>query len=200
MIPASLRNLMEGSIREAFHSIAEAKIFITADSYDDKDIIDYLEYALAEVKVNDNIRFQLMNCDKEFKDGLLTFSVQNDIEVAHFNKHINGNLTSVYKSLGLPITAIDFRADANLDSDKRTKLEARLKEEKTELDQGFIENRKEMEEERESRKEEVVKQIGKSMDLNGVRPLHEVVDEEFNVKVEGVIVRGDVSERKHDRE
>ena len=199
MIPASLRNLMEGSIREAFHSIAEAKIFITADSYDDKDIIDYLEYALAEVKVNDNIRFQLMNCDKEFKDGLLTFSVQNDIEVAHFNKHINGNLTSVYKSLGLPITAIDFRADANLDSDKRTKLEARLKEEKTELVQGFIENRKEMEEERESRKEEVVKQIGKSMDLNGVRPLHEVVDEEFNVKVEGVIFDSEVRELRTGR-
>src|SRR5699024_8699313 len=48
MIPASLRNLMEGSIRDAFRSIAAAKIFITADSYDDKDIIDYLEYALTE--------------------------------------------------------------------------------------------------------------------------------------------------------
>src|SRR5699024_3283019 len=80
-----------------------------------------------------------------------------------------------------------------------TKLEARLKEEKTELVQGFIENRKEMEEERESRKEEVVKQIGKSMDLNGVRPLHEVVDEEFNVKVEGVIFDSEVRELRTGR-
>ncbi|AKG73789.1 PolC-type DNA polymerase III [Salinicoccus halodurans] len=199
MIPASLRDLMEGSIREAFSSIAAAKIHISADSYEDKDVIDYLESALMQVKVNDNIRFQLLNCDKEFKDGVLTFSVQNDIEVAHFNKHINGNLTSVYKMFGLPITAIEFRADANLDNDKRSKLEARLKEEKTELVQGFIENRKEMEEERENRKEDVVKQIGKSMDLNGVRPLHEVVDEEFNVKVEGVIFASEVRELRTGR-
>src|SRR5699024_11492911 len=69
----------------------------------------------------------------------------------------------------------------------------------TELVQGFIENRKEMEEERESRREEVVKQIGKSMDLNGVRPLHEIVDEEFNVKVEGVIFDNEVRELRTGR-
>src|SRR5699024_12775534 len=99
----------------------------------------------------------------------------------------------------MPVTAIEFRADANLDSDKRNRLEARLKEEKTELVQGFIENRKEMEEERESRREEVVKQIGKSMDLNGVRAVHEIVDEELNGKVEGVIVGNGVRRMRKGR-
>ena len=128
MIPASLRELIEGSIKNAFSSIAATKIFVTADAYEDKDVIDYLESALIKVKVNDNIRYQLLNCDKEYKEGVLTFSVQNDIEVSHFNKHINGNLTSVYKELGLPITSIEFKVDATLDNYKRSKIEALLKE------------------------------------------------------------------------
>ncbi|MFC3419689.1 PolC-type DNA polymerase III [Salinicoccus hispanicus] len=199
MIPASLRAMMEDSISKTFSNIAETKLFISADHYTDKDILDYLEYALTDISVNENIRFQLLNCDKQFKSGTLMFSVQNDIEVAHFNKHINGNLTSAYSMYGMPITGIEFHVDKVLDSDRRTKLEERLKEEKTELVQGFIEQRKDIEADMKKQQEDVVKQIGKSMNLNDIRPLETVVEEEFNVKVEGVIFDSEVRELRTGR-
>lgn len=199
MIPASLRAMMEDSISKAFSNIADTKLFISADHYTDKDILDYLEYALTDISVNENIRFQLLNCDKQFKSGILMFSVQNDIEVAHFNKHINGNLASAYSMYGMPISGIEFHVDKILDSDRRTKLEERLKEEKTELVQGFIEQRKDIEADMKKQQEDVVKQIGKSMNMSDIRPLDTVIEEEFNVKVEGVIFDSEVRELRTGR-
>ncbi len=61
------------------------------------------------LQVKGKEQFQLLNCDKQFESGVLAFSVQNEIEVAHFNKHINGNLTAAYSTYGMPITAVEFR-------------------------------------------------------------------------------------------
>ncbi|WP_020008645.1 PolC-type DNA polymerase III [Salinicoccus albus] len=199
MIPAALRNLMENNITEAFSSIAHIEIYISCDHYEDKDVLDYLEYALDKAGVNANIKFQLLNCDKEFSDGQLIFSVQNEIEVSHFNKHINGNLAQVYNTFGMPLKGISFKADTNLDTDRRTKLEERLKEEKTELVQDFIENRKEQEQDIRKKTEVTSKQIGKALNFDGVRLLSDVIDEEFNVKVEGVIFDSEVRELRTGR-
>ncbi|GAA3719177.1 DNA polymerase III subunit alpha [Salinicoccus jeotgali] len=199
MIPVALRNMMEKSIETAFSNIARTQLIITADHYTDKDIIDYLEYALDSIGINQNIKFQLLNCDKQLNDGTLIFSVQNDIEVAHFNKNINGNLKNAYVACGMPIEGIEFRKDAELDSSRRTQLEERLREEKTELVQGFIEQQKHFETDMKKKQEETIKQIGKAITMKDIRPLETVVEEEFNVKVEGVIFDKEVRELRTGR-
>lgn len=45
----------------------------------------------------------------------------------------------------------------------------------------------------------VVKQIGKHMNFDGVRPLENVIEEEFNVKVEGVIFQKMLLRREQER-
>jgi DNA polymerase-3 subunit alpha (Gram-positive type) len=192
LIPASLRLLLIENIKKAFADIADIKVTLTSDHFTDANVIDYLEDILLYLKINDNVRYQLLNCTKEYRDGILTFNVQNEITRAHFNKHVNGNLKDAYHAFGMAIGDIEFTVDADMDAEKRENLENRLQEEKTELVQNFISHQEEMKEQQRDEGEAVEKQIGKHVSFDGVRPLANVLDEEFNVKVEGVIFDKDV--------
>src|SRR5699024_2485853 len=130
----------------------------------------------------------------------LIFSIQNEITRAHFNKHVNGNMKAAYHDFGMPGGDIEFIVDANLDEEKRNNLEIRLQEERTELVQNFISHQEEMKEQQSNAEEHVEKQIGKHVAFDGARPLSTILDEEYNVKVEGVIFDKDVKELRTGRQ
>ncbi|MFD2829737.1 PolC-type DNA polymerase III [Corticicoccus populi] len=199
MIPSSMRQLMEANIKEAFKGIADTKLVVTSDSFDEQRIIDYLEMMLDTINVNQNVKFQLLNCDKAYKDGRLIFSVQNEIAQSHFNKHINGNLKDIYTEYGMPFDEIAFEVDSTLDENLRNELEERLKKEKTELVQNFISHQEELKDREVNEDIKVEKQIGKPLTFDGVRPLQNVIDEEFNVKIEGLIFDKEVKETRTGR-
>ena len=192
VIPASLRQLLINSIKNAFAEIADIEVKLYSEYFSDVNVIDYLEDILVYLNINDNVRFQLLNCKKEYRDGTLVFNVQNEITKMHFNKHVNGNLKAAYHDFGMPIGDIEFTVDANLDAEKRNNLETRLQEERTELVQNFISHQEEMKEQQNNAEEHVEKQIGKHVTFDGARPLNNIFDEEYNVKVEGVIFDKDV--------
>src|SRR5699024_9188338 len=146
VIPASLRQLMINSMKNAFAEIADIEVKLYSEYFSDVNVIDYLEDILVYLNINDNVRFQLLNCKKEYRDGTLVFNVQNEITKMHFNKHVNGNLKAAYHDFGMPIGDIEFTVDANLDAEKRNNLETRLQEERTELVQNFISHQEEMKE------------------------------------------------------
>ena len=192
VIPASLRQLLINSIKNAFAEIADIEVKLYSEYFSNDNVIDYLEDILVYLNINDNVRFQLLNCKKEYRDGTLVFNVQNEITKMHFNKHVNGNLKAAYHDFGMPIGDIEFTVDANLDAEKRNNLETRLQEERTELVQNFISHQEEMKEQQNNAEEHVEKQIGKHVTFDGARPLNNIFDEEYNVKVEGVIFDKDV--------
>ncbi|SDK24219.1 PolC-type DNA polymerase III [Lacicoccus qingdaonensis] len=192
VIPASLRQLLISSIKNAFSEIADIEVKLYSEHFSDDNVIDYLEDILLYLNINDNVRFQLLNCKKEYRDGVLIFNVQNEITRAHFNKHVNGNLKAAYHDFGMPVGDIEFIVDANLDEEKRNNLENRLQEERTELVQNFISQQEEIKEQQNNMEDHVEKQIGKHVTFDGARPLSNIFDEEYNVKVEGVIFDKDV--------
>src|SRR5699024_9189793 len=197
VIPASLRQLLISSIKTAFAEIADIEVKLYSEYFSDDNVIDYLEDILLYLNINDNVRFQLLNCKKEYRDGVLIFSIQNEITRAHFNKHVNGNMKAAYHDFGMPVgdiefifyanlvEEIEFIDDANQDEDKRNNRETRLQEERTELVQNFISHQEEMKEQQNNAEEHVEKQIGKHVTFDGARPLSNIFDEEYNVKVEG---------------
>lgn len=199
MIPASMRQLMDANIEEAFKGIAKTRLVVSSDEFDEDRVVDYLELMLDRINVNQNVKFQLLNCDKIYKDRRLVFSVQNEIAQSHFNKHINGNLKNIYHEFGMPVEEIAFEVDSSLDQNLRDELEERLKKEKTELVQNFISHQEEMKDKEVNEEVNVEKQLGKPLTFDGVRPLQNVIDEELNVKVEGVIFDKEVKETRTGR-
>src|SRR5690625_5510615 len=65
LIPASLRLLLIDNIKKAFADIADVRVTMTSDQFSDDNVIDYLEDILLHLGINDNVRYQLLNCRKE---------------------------------------------------------------------------------------------------------------------------------------
>jgi DNA polymerase-3 subunit alpha (Gram-positive type) len=99
----------------------------------------------------------------------------------------------------MPIEEIAFEVDSSLDQNLREEMEERLKKEKTELVQNFITHQEEMKNKEDDREIHVEKQLGKPLTFDGVRPLQNVIDEEMNVKVEGLIFDKEVKETRTGR-
>src|SRR5699024_6489405 len=79
VILASLRQLLISSIKSTLEKISYIEVKMYSEYFSDDNVIYYLEDILLYLNINDNVRFQLHNCNKEYRDGVLIFSIQNEI-------------------------------------------------------------------------------------------------------------------------
>src|SRR5699024_4917174 len=154
-------------------------------------ITDYLPRSVNILTNNDNIKSQLEITHKSLKDVVLYIAVKNAIEMSYFNNHINGNLLNAYKYFGIHLNGLEVTIDDDLQSSLSEALENRISDEREALITQFISDREKQAEETE-RKANVPKQIGKPQTFDGVRPLENIFDEEYSVKIEGHIFSKEV--------
>ena len=198
IIPSALYQLMSTSIKEAFKDIAKTELIMAAGEYDEQLVTDYFPLAVNSLTINDNIKHQLERTHKSLKDGVLYIAVKNAIEQSHFNKHINGNLLNAYKYFGIHLNGLEVTIDDDLQSSRSEALETRINDEREALITQFISDREKQEEQME-RQGNVPKQIGKPQTFDGVRPLENIFDEEYSVKIEGHIFSKEVRDLKSGR-
>src|SRR5699024_5737419 len=177
------------NIHETFSKIANVDLIVTTDNYTNHDVYQYLECCLEDINVSPNFLRQVLNARKTFQEDVLIFSFNNDILKNYFDKNIKANLLKQYTNLGINIKMIDSIVDIAQQQEEENSMQERLEEERIKFLEEFQKSQNEKVEVEDA---PVVKQIGKHMNFDGVRPLENVIEEEFNVKVEGVIFQKDV--------
>lgn len=177
------------NIHETFSKIANVDLIVTTDNYTNHDVYQYLECCLEDINVSPNFLRQVLNARKTFQEDVLRFSFNNDILKNYFDKNIKANLLKQYTNLGINIKMIDSVVDIAQQQEEENSMQERLEEERIKFLEEFQKSQNEKVEVEDA---PVVKQIGKHMNFDGVRPLENVIEEEFNVKVEGVIFQKDV--------
>ena len=177
------------NIHETFSKIAKIELIVTTDNYTDHDVYQYLECCLEDINVSPNFLRQVLNARKTFQEDVLRFSFNNDILKNYFDKNIKANLLKQYTNLGINIKMIESGVDIAQQQEEENSMQERLEEERIKFLEEFQKSQNEKVEVEDA---PVVKQIGKHMNFDGVRPLENVIEEEFNVKVEGVIFQKDV--------
>lgn len=177
------------NIHETFSKIANVDLIVTTDNYTNHDVYQYLECCLEDINVSPNFLRQVLNARKTFQEDVLRFSFNNDILKNYFDKNIKANLLKQYTNLGINIKMIDSVVDIAQQQEEENSMQERLEEERIKFLEEFQKSKNEKVEVEDA---PVVKQIGKHMNFDGVRPLENVIEEEFNVKVEGVIFQKDV--------
>lgn len=177
------------NIHETFSKIANVDLIVTTDNYTNHDVYQYLECCLEDINVSPNFLRQVLNARKTFQEDVLIFSFNNDILKNYFDKNIKANLLKQYTNLGINIKMIDSVVDIAQQQEEENSMQERLEEERIKFLEEFQKSQNEKVEVEDA---PVVKQIGKHMNFDGVRPLENVIEEEFNVKVEGVIFQKDV--------
>lgn len=198
IIPSALYQMMSTNINKAFRDIAKTELIMAEGEFDEQLVLDYFMTAVNSLSINDNIKHQLERTDKKLKEGVLYIAVKNAIEQSHFNKHINGNLLNAYKYFGIHLNGLEVIIDDELQSSRSEALEKSISDEREALITQFISDKEKMDEQME-RQGNVPKQIGKPQNFDGVRPLENIFDEEYSVKIEGHIFSKEVRDLRSGR-
>lgn len=189
LIDYPLYEHLKTEVLEKFKQIANVEFIVTADNFSDTDVYQYLACCLEDIDASPNFVRQVLNTRKTYQEGHLKFSFNNDILMDYFEKNIKHKLHTRFNELGIAITTIESVVDTVAQVEEEERVKERLEEERVKFLEEFQKAQNEREEVLEA---PVVKQLGKRLSFDGVRPLENVIEEEFNVKVEGVIFQKDV--------
>ena len=198
IIPSALYQMMSTNINKAFKDIAKTELIMAEGEFDEQLVLDYFMTAVNSLSINDNIKHQLERTNIKLNEGVLYIAVKNAIEQSHFNKHINGNLLNAYKYFGIHLNGLEVTIDDELQSSRSEALEKSISDEREALITQFISDKEKMDEQME-RQGNVPKQIGKPQNFDGVRPLENIFDEEYSVKIEGHIFSKEVRDLRSGR-
>ncbi|WP_026858392.1 PolC-type DNA polymerase III [Jeotgalicoccus psychrophilus] len=198
IIPSALYQMMSTNINKAFRDIAKTELIMAEGEFDEQLVLDYFMTAVNSLSINDNIKHQLERTKIKLNEGVLYIAVKNAIEQSHFNKHINGNLLNAYKYFGIHLNGLEVTIDDELQSSRSEALEKSISDEREALITQFISDKEKMDEQME-RQGNVPKQIGKPQNFDGVRPLENIFDEEYSVKIEGHIFSKEVRDLRSGR-
>lgn len=198
IIPSALYQMMSTNINKAFKDIAKTELIMAEGEFDEQLVLDYFMTAVNSLSINDNIKHQLERTNIKLNEGVLYIAVKNAIEQSHFNKHINGNLLNSYKYFGIHLNGLEVTIDDELQSSRSEALEKSISDEREALITQFISDKEKMDEQME-RQGNVPKQIGKPQNFDGVRPLENIFDEEYSVKIEGHIFSKEVRDLRSGR-
>lgn len=198
IIPSALYQMMSTNINKAFKDIAKTELIMAPGEFDEQLVLDYFMTAVNNLSINENIKHQLERTNKKLSEGVLYIAVKNAIEQSHFNKHINGNLLNAYKYFGIHLNGLEVTIDDALQSSRSEALEKSISDEREALITQFISD-KEKQEEQMGRQGNVPKQIGKPQNFDGVRPLENIFDEEYSIKIEGHIFSKEIRDLRSGR-
>lgn len=188
LIDQPLFDNLSQKVKEAFQSIAEVSIEIRADRFEARDVYEYLNDALNMTNTSENFKRQINRSKVFYNEGVLKFSFTSEVTKECFERQLQTNLIKAYEALGIKITSIETDVDVEAVSKNDEQLEQKINDNTVKL----INEHKKQKEAEEKEPEKVVKQLGKKLSFDGVRPMSNIEDEEFNVRLEGTIFSKDI--------
>ncbi|HJB78776.1 MAG TPA: PolC-type DNA polymerase III, partial [Candidatus Nosocomiicoccus stercorigallinarum] len=188
LIDQPLFDNLSQKVKHAFQSIAEVSIEISADRFEARDVYEYLNDALNMTNASENFKRQINRSKVFYNEGILKFSFTSEVTKECFERQLQTNLIKAYEALGIKITSIETDVDVEAVSKNDEQLEQKINDDTVKL----INEHKKQKEAEEKEPEKVVKQLGKKLSFDGVRPMSNIEDEEFNVRLEGTIFSKDI--------
>lgn len=179
---------LKQKVEETFRNIATVRLRVHANEFKERDVYEYLNEALENIEVTENFKRQINNSKIMYNDDTIKFSFTSDVTKEYFERQIKNNLILEYRSYGILISDIV----ADVDFDAQTKNDEKLDQKITNHTEKLLEQHKKEKEKEVSKPKEIVKQIGKKLTFDGVRKMYTIEDEEYNVRLEGVIFSKDV--------
>ncbi|WP_414056102.1 PolC-type DNA polymerase III [Macrococcus equi] len=186
-----LFNILQSKMTEHFASIANVtfEISVVDDSKLTDRINEYIPYAIDQTTMSPSLKGQLKNKKYTFSGDVLKFNVVNEIEQQHFEKSCNGKLLKAFQFAGFNLKDIIFETSDDDHLRELASLEAHIQEEEAKQSDILREKMVEREKQKaESISEEITHcSIGKKIQLETIKPIETIIEEEFKVAIEGVI-------------
>ena len=123
--------------------------------------------------------------------NVLKVLVSNDIERNHFDKACNGSLVKAFRQCGFEIDKVVFETDSTNHDDDLASLEAHIQQEDEQSAREATEKLEKMKAEKakqQDNNESTVEkcQIGKPIQIENIKPIESIIEEEFKVAIEGL--------------
>ncbi|EKU50482.1 PolC-type DNA polymerase III [Staphylococcus massiliensis] len=189
-----------------FEDIAKVnwKFNIKDQSIKDEHAISYFPHCIDQTALSPKVKGQLKQKKLITSGNVLKVMVSNDIERNHFDKVCNGSLVKAFQNCGFDIDKVIFETDDSDHDDDLASLEAHIQEEDEKSAREASEKLEKMKQEKEKQQDNndsaVDKcEIGKPIQVENVRPIESIIEEEFKVAIEGVIFDINIKELKSGR-
>lgn len=189
MITSNLKQLLKEKLVHAFSNIAAVNLIVTFNHISESDMKGYIVHVLNNMDISNVVKEDLLNSEKRIVDDKLFITVGDELQASHFEKSLNGNLLNRLKEEELPIRAVIYEVN---EVNNRDDFHDELQRETESIIQAFNQQKDQDEKEDKIQASQVEKAIGKHLDFDGVRPLNNIYEEEYNVRIEGMIFKKDV--------
>ncbi|GEP99189.1 PolC-type DNA polymerase III [Staphylococcus arlettae] len=198
--------LFTNAITEEFKTIADVRwsFEITDTSQQDEYVLKYFSHCIDQTQLSPKVKGQLKQKRLIMSGDAIKVMCQNDVERNHFDKACNGSLVKALKTCGFNINKVIFETDNVSTEDDLASLEAHIQEEDEKSAKEATEKLEKMKAEKakqQDNNESAVSkcQIGKPIQVENVRPIESIIEEEFKVAIEGVIFDINLKELKSGR-
>ncbi|MGL6145457.1 MAG: PolC-type DNA polymerase III N-terminal domain-containing protein [Macrococcoides caseolyticum] len=194
-LPYELFALLKSKIKEHFEHIATVTFEIEVlDALDTEKLCAYIPYAIDQTNMSPSLKHQLNSKPFTFSGDILKFRVTNEIEKVHFEKNCNDTLLKAFKDVGFNVSRCIFEVSDNAEQEELASLEAYIQEE--EENHSKILREKMIEREKQRKEDdgpEVTRcQIGKPIQIENVKRIESIIEEEYKVALEGVVFDIDI--------
>lgn len=198
--------LFTHALIEEFKEIATVDWhFVVQDTRNqDEFAMKYFNHCIEQTRLSPKVKGQLRQKRLITSGNVLKVMVSNDIERDYFHKACNGSLVKAYQQCGFDVNKIVFETDTSEHDNDLASLEAHIQEEDQQSAREATEKLERMKAEKakqQDNNESTVDkcQIGKPIQVDNVRPIESIIEEEFKVAIEGVIFDMNIKELKSGR-
>ncbi|WP_425319125.1 PolC-type DNA polymerase III [Staphylococcus lutrae] len=192
------------AMQETFQHIAQVdwKITVSDVSHQDEHLLKYIGDCIDQTRLSSKVKGQLKQKRIVMSGDVVKILVQNDIEGSHFHKVCNGSLVQAMQRCGFNVQKVIFETDEGRHDDDLASLEAHIQEEDEQSAREATAKIEKMKEQRTQQQDGITVercQIGKPIQIEQVRPIESIIEEEFKVAIEGVIFDINLKELKSGR-
>ena len=198
--------IFTNAITEEFKEIAKVDWHFTIQdtSNQDEHAIKYFGHCIEHTALSPKVKGQLKQKRLIMSGNVLKVMTSNDIERNHFDKVCNGSLVKAFRKCGFDIDKVVFEPDDSSSYDDLASLEAHIQEEDEKSAREATEKiekiKAEKAKQQDNNESNVDKcQIGKPIQIDNIKPIESIIEEEFKVAIEGVIFDINLKELKSGR-
>ena len=198
--------LFINAIEQEFKDIANVtcRFTVTNGTNQDEHAIKYFGHCIDQTALSPKVKGQLKQKKLIMSGKVLKVMVSNDIERNHFDKACNGSLIKAFRNCGFDIDKIIFETNDNDQEQNLASLEAHIQEEDEQSARLATEKLEKMKAEKakqQDNNESAVDkcQIGKPIQIENIKPIESIIEEEYKVAIEGVIFDINLKELKSGR-
>ena len=198
--------LFINAIEQEFKDIANVtcRFTVTNGTNQDEHVIKYFGHCIDQTALSPKVKGQLKQKKLIMSGKVLKVMVSNDIERNHFDKACNGSLIKAFRNCGFDIDKIIFETNDNDQEQNLASLEAHIQEEDEQSARLATEKLEKMKAEKakqQDNNESAVDkcQIGKPIQIENIKPIESIIEEEYKVAIEGVIFDINLKELKSGR-